>query len=53
MAPRHGKRHPDLNEPPSLYPFDPEEVLRRIVQGPDKTTSDRTKPDNDEEPTKP
>jgi hypothetical protein len=44
------KRHPpkpDLDEPLSLYPLDPEDVLRRIVQEPDK------KAEETEEPTKP
>jgi len=43
------KRHPkpDLDEPLSLYPLDPEDVLRQIVQEPDKAPTDS------EEPTKP
>lgn len=55
MARKHrgSEPKPDLDEPLSLYPFDPDEVLRRIVQEPDKTTSDRAKPEGAEEPTKP
>jgi len=49
MAPkRQRKPQPDLDEPLSLYPLDPEEVLRQIVQEPD-----RARPQEDEEPTKP
>lgn len=48
---RHYHRHqPDLDEPLSVYPLNPEEVLRRILQGPDNTTTADT--EEEEEPTK-
>jgi hypothetical protein len=44
VARKQGNPKRDLDEPLSLYPLDPAQVLRHIVQEPDKTTSDRTKP---------
>ena len=48
MASKHrGRPKPDLDEPLSLCPLDPEEVLRQVVQEPDKA------PEDAEESTKP
>lgn len=49
MVRRHRKRRPDLDEPVSLYPMDPEEALRKVLQQPPLDKRDQADEEDEED----